>query len=182
LEGRKKGEAEIESMDDIVKLVGILDKAIVMERNAVKFYRRAADYVPSEAGKKILLWLSDFEKGHVKRLEDRRTRLIEESGIPASKFPPTQFETELSETTGSQEIGPEMSEGDIIMVAVANEERGYDYYQRKLSHIPEGPGRDLFETLMKEEKRHINILIDQRKHLEVNRIWGNFDEIVKGFK
>ena len=46
-----------------------------IERNSVNFYRKAAEAFSDESLSELLLNLSEFEKGHVKRYENMRKQI-----------------------------------------------------------------------------------------------------------
>ena len=169
-------------MTELSDLVKLVDKAIGIERNASDYYSRASLLVQSPDGKKTLNWLAEFEKGHEARLIARRTALIEESGGSLDAFPEPGTVTSVSEADQSKEMSSNLSDTEIIMLAIENEDRIKTFYEKKSERLPDGELKDLFLVLMREEDRHIKILIDQRKHLEVNRIWGDLDEIAKKYQ
>jgi len=163
----------------ILEVLKIVDKAISFERNAQRFYKRVSELVESAEGKKTFLWLADFEKSHEARLKSRRSDLVN-SPILAGVTVPVSFEnTSMSEADTTGELDADISDTDIIIMAIRNEERIRSYYERKLSHVEDPELAEIFGHLMKEEARHKKILQDQMQHIEINHRWGNLESIVQ---
>jgi len=165
--------------DRAVELMKVIDKAIAMERNTRSFYLNASGHVDSVEGKKVLRWLADFEKSHESRLKSRREMILADPVLAGIKIESSKISTELSEAGLDPEIEEGLTDTEIVVRAMEFEKKAGDFYSRKASFAPEGPIRDLFLDLHKEEERHLKILEGQHQHLSVKRMWNNLDSIIR---
>ncbi len=163
--------------ESLIKVVRLLDKGIAMEMHARDFYAAAARKTGSPQGRKLFEWLAQFEVGHKARLEGKRKEILSH---PALKGVETKEvgDYDVSEADESVALPSNPTDIDILKIALENERRAYAFYQKKITFSTDALLKEMFNTMAREEERHIKILSDQRKHLEVNRIWGDLQLIL----
>ncbi len=169
------------SLEEITRLIKTIDKAISMERHARSFYEVASERIQSAEGSKILRWLADFEDAHHARLTTKRDEFLQEIHDNESDYPPPEITSGLSETGPDSLVDDSLTETEILMLAIENEKRAQSFYERKSNAAGHGPLKDLLLELMREEERHIKILVDQHRHIEINRVWGSLEEVQKQY-
>ena len=160
---------------DLVKIVKILDKAISMEKNAQAFYRTAADFTKDPEGIKMFQWLSRFEEGHVLKLTNRRKEILAHPRMVGIELPDPEG-SNLSETRDLKEINKMVDDIEVLKIALQNERRAYSFYQKKVTASDDETTRQMFETFVKEEGKHIKILDDQLHSLKMNKIYKDFED------
>jgi rubrerythrin len=168
-------------LDTILHLIRVIDKAIMSERNAVAFYRHAARKVESVEGKKMFEWLAAFEAGHESRLLTGRKDLFADPAMDGYQHFPVEDDHTAAEIHSAL-ISPEISEQQILMIALENEHEAAIFYQTSADTSPNPVIKHTFERMAREEERHIRILSEQIKHLEVERFWmdwASFEESQK---
>jgi rubrerythrin len=173
--------AEEKAHEEIIKMIKVIDKAILMERNARSFYQTAAHKVESSEGKKMFQWLADFEAGHESRLMTRRNELFAHPFMEGVGSFPVGEGQSMSEARPI-ELPMEPSDTDVLMIAIQNENVARSYYQLKGSSAPDDSVKATFEHLAADEEKHIRILSEQLKHLQVERFWldlASFDDVKK---
>jgi rubrerythrin len=169
-----------ESMKDgILELIKIIDKAIMMEHNAQAFYRTAGRNTGSAEGKKMFEWLVNFEANHEAKLQAKRDELLSLPDMKDVEPPPLDEESKLSEASTVSNLPPKPSDVDVLRVAIEGEQRAYAYYNRKFTHAADEHIKTMFQTMAKEEERHIKILSEMRRHLQVEGIWMDLEEADK---
>jgi rubrerythrin len=166
-----------ELRDSILDLVKILDKGIAMEHHAQVFYKNAATKTTSPQGKKTYEWLVDFETNHEEKLRDKRAELLAHPSMKGVKPPPFDQRMFLSEAAAKTTLAPNATDVDVLRIALDNEERAYAFFTRKLKHSQEGHIKKMFETMAAEEEKHIKILTEIRRRLQIEGIWAGYDEI-----
>jgi rubrerythrin len=157
-------------LETILHLIRVIDKAIMSERNAVAFYHHAARKVSSVEGKKMFEWLADFEAAHELRLLTGRKDLFADPAMEGYHHFPVEDDHTAAEIHSSA-ISPEISEQQILMIALENEQEAATYYQASADTSPNPVIKHTFERMAREEERHIRILSEQIKHLEVEQFW-----------
>jgi rubrerythrin len=166
--------------EELQKLIKVVDKAIMMERNARTFYLHAARRVDAVEGKKMFEWLADFEAGHESRLMARRRDLFSHPAMEGVAPYPVQDDS-LSEAK-PVEVSSEPSDTQVLMIAIENEQIAKSYYEANGAHSVDEELKIAFQRMANEEERHIKILSEQLKHLQVDRFWVDlaaFDETKK---
>jgi rubrerythrin len=59
----------------------IFEIAEEIERNAAAFYREASELCPNKKTRKLLLYMSEAENGHLETFQNMREKLSEEGGL-----------------------------------------------------------------------------------------------------
>lgn len=168
-----------EMHEQILELIKILDKGIMMEHNAQAFYRTAASNTGSPQGKKMFEWLVNFEANHEEKLMAKREELLGHPDMKGVKPPPLDEDYKISEASSLSSLPPKPSDVDVLKVAIEGEQRAYAFYTRKFTHAASESVKTMFETMAKEEEKHIKILSEMRRHIQVEGIWMDLEEADK---
>ena len=75
------------------------------------------------------------------------------------------------------ELPPKPSDVDVLKLAIEGERKAYTFYSRKFTHAAQDTVKTMFETMANEEDRHIKILTEMRRHLQIEGIWGDLEAI-----
>lgn len=148
-----------------------------IERNGMKFYRKAADNASDRKIKQMLLEMADMEAGHLRTFEHMRrhlTRLEKAEAVfdpdnEASLYLQTMADSHGSEGRKSQteELTGTESIEEILKIALNAEKDSVIYYFGLRSFVPPKAGRDKVEAIIAEEIEHITML--NRKLVSLER-------------
>ena len=89
---------------------------------------------------------------------------------------------DLSEADLNVNFDPDITDIEILRLAMLNERRIITYYKRKALAPVEESIRELYRELVNEEERHIKIINDQIQSLQTDKIWKNIREIEESGK
>ena len=134
------------NIDDLLK------EAMNAEVKAKEFYLNAAEKAQSQAGKKFFKELADFEQNHYERVK----KIIESrnKGIQLEATEPTQeMPTVKSEVQG--EFEPNKHEvADILTLGIKAEKEAQERYKKIAESIDDPEGKEIFNNLAEDERRH----------------------------
>jgi rubrerythrin len=171
--------------------LGVLRRAMQIERDGYKFYNEAADRAVGERGRNMFRGLAADEEKHLrillveyKALESGQgwvdpTQALEEKfdldpanpDLPGEEYP----ETFPIFTPARQ---PSL-QGDIAALefGMETEELSYDLYKKSAEKQTDPAARQAYELLAKEENRHYEILQSSRDYLVNNQTWWDSEEL-----
>lgn len=148
--------------DDIYAL------AVGIEQNGAKFYFRAAEYAFSPPVRELFKGLAILEQSHERTFTKMREELSEEDQSPSTFDPEGQsgaylkaladgriFDVKsdpLKKLTGKESVN------DIVSMAIGMEKDSIIFYLGMRELVPEGPGQNKIDAIIKEEMRHITVL------------------------
>ncbi len=154
----------------------IFEIAEQIERNGVKFYRKAADNAPDKEIKQMLLEMADMEAGHLGTFEHMRRHLtrrekaetVFDPDNEASLYLQTMAEAHGSEGRKSptEELTGTESIEEILKIALNAEKDSVIYYFGLRSFVPPKAGRDKVAAIIAEEIEHITTLNRKLASLE----------------
>jgi len=154
----------------------IFEIAEQIERNGVKFYRKAADSASDKEIKQMLLEMADMEARHLITFEHMRRHLTgrEKAGTvfdpdnEASLYLQTMVEAHGSEgrKTPTEELTGAESIEEILNIALNAEKDSVIYYFGLRSFVPPKAGRKRVEEIIAEEIEHITTLNQKLASLE----------------
>ncbi|PKK89967.1 MAG: rubrerythrin [Candidatus Wallbacteria bacterium HGW-Wallbacteria-1] len=135
-----------------------------IERNGVKFYRRAAELRTSEKEKNLFMDLADMEQEHESFFASVRANLeSDQYSDYAPDFDPSSYLNAIADgyvfdagveideiLTGSESVA------DILNMAIAREKDSIVFYVGLKELVPQNLGRDNIETIIQEEMNHIS--------------------------
>ncbi|MEN8189214.1 MAG: rhodanese-like domain-containing protein [Thermodesulfobacteriota bacterium] len=139
----------------------VFSMSYAMEESLRQLYLGLVDLVDSEAEKKLLQRLANFEESHKSKL--------------AARFPAA--DTETAEKTDVLESGisrqhimdyfaPHLgSMRDILELGMMLEAQAYDLYSRLARSAEDDQSRELFEYLAVEETQHLAFLSNEMKNI-----------------
>jgi len=146
----------------------IFEIAEQIERNGVKFYRRAADITKGEDLKRTLLELADMEVEHEKVFEDMR-RSISAKERELITFDPENemilylqaiasgHVFDLKKDPAAVLTGKESPEA-IFKMAIEAEKDSIIFYLGIKGFVPAAAGKGKVEDIICEEQKHITLL------------------------
>ena len=146
----------------------IFEMAEQIERNGVKFYRKAAQGISDSQVHQMLLELADMEAEHEKTFTAMREQLSEEARELRAFDPENEMALylqamagghvfDLKKDPGEQLCGTETEE-DILRLAINAEKDSIIFYLGLKDFVPVRAGKDKVEAIIKEEMGHIALL------------------------
>lgn len=171
--------------------LGILCRAMQIERDGYKFYREAAERAVGERGKSVFLGLADDEETHLRLL------LIEYQAVESGQgwIDPTQaLKMDLDLDPANPDLPgeeyPEPSpiftpareqslEGDVAALefAMETEQLSYALYKGAAAEQTDPAAKQAYELLAKEENHHYEVLQNSRDYLVDNQTWWDSEEL-----
>ena len=150
----------------------VLDVAERMERNAVKFYRKAAGACDDPAMGRLFAELARWERQHVRAFADMREHLPEpdwESGRyvldPNDQFPtgsPLPLAFGDSEHP-AKELVDKATKADVLRTAIRKEKDTISYYVSLKEFVLGHDNIQVVKAIVREERRHVKILTQSLK-------------------
>jgi len=139
-----------------------------IERNGMRFYRKAADSASDKNTRQMLLEMAEMEAGHLTTLEHMRRYLTSREKV-ATVFDPdnkaTHYLRTMADAHGSegkksptQELTGSESIEEILKIALNAEKDSVIYYFGLRAFVPPRAGRDKIEAIINEEINHITTL------------------------
>lgn len=145
------------------EVLGVAEK---MERNAARFYRRAAGMYKDLKISKLFSDLAQWEKRHVEVFAEMKKRLSQQAwGIG-------HYGAERSSSSGSQTPVPVFPDGadpakeltgretkaDLLRKAIAKEKESIACYTSLMESVPDKEDVQAVKEILDEEERHVRIL------------------------
>lgn len=146
----------------------IFEMAEQIERNGIKFYRKAAEGVSDKGTRQVLLDLADMEAEHEKTFAEMRKQLSDREREPMVFDPDNEMALylqavadghvfDLKYDLSKQLTGAESVE-DILKLAIGAEKDSIVFYLGLKDFVPVKAGKDKVEAIIKEEMGHIAVL------------------------
>ena len=171
--------------------LGVLRRAMQIERDGYKFYTEAAGRAVNERGKKMFLGLAADEEKHLRLL------LIEYKALEAGQGwidPAQALEQELALDPANPDLpGEEYPEPSPIFtparqpsldndvaaleLAMKVEQLSYDLYKKSAAEQADPAARQAYEFLAREENRHYQIVQSSHDYLVNNQTWWDSEEL-----
>ena len=171
--------------------LGILRRAMQIEREGYKFYNKVAERAIGERGRNMFRGLAADEEKHLRIL------LVEYRALESGKGwidPAQALEQDLVLDPANPDLPgeeyPEPSpifaparepslEGDIAALefGMETEQLSYDLYKKSAGEQADPTARRAYELLAKEENRHYDILQSSRDYLVDNGTWWDSEEL-----
>jgi rubrerythrin len=134
------------NIDDLLK------EAMNAELKAKEFYLNAAEKAQSQAGKKFFKELADFEQNHyerVKKIIESRNKSIQlETTEPTQEMPTVKSEVQGEFEPNKQEVA------DILTLGIKAEKEAQERYKKIAEGIDDPEGKEIFNNLAEDERRH----------------------------
>ena len=146
----------------------IFEMAEQIERNGVKFYRKAAEGTPDQDIRQTLLELADMEAEHEETFANMRKQISYKERELITFDPENEMALylqamasghvfDLKKDPSQQLTGKETVE-DILKMAIEAEKDSIVFYLGLKDFVPIKAGRDKVEEIIKEEQSHITLL------------------------
>jgi rubrerythrin len=152
----------------------VFEMAEQIERNGAKFYRAAADKLPSV--KQVLLDLAAMEDEHEKTFAEMRAQLSGREQEPLVFDPNDEAQMYLRvaadghvfdiKTEPTEKLKGMEAPEDILKVAIDVEKDSIAFYAGLKEWVPPRAGRDKVEGIIREEFSHIAILSEKLSALK----------------
>lgn len=146
----------------------VFEIAEKIERNGVKFYRRAAELFDDSRTHNMFLQLADWETTHEQVFADMRNELSRQSPELRTFEPENDVVLDAQAMAGlavfgikpdpSDELTGEESITDVLKSAIEKEKDSIIFYTGLEAFIPARAGKDKIDDIIREEMRHICIL------------------------
>ena len=143
----------------------IFEMAEQIERNGVKFYRKAAGLISDKNAGKILLSLADMEVEHEKIFTEMREKLTPQQRELMIFDPNNEVALYLQAMADGhvfnlkKDLAEQLTGGetvrDILKMAIAAEKDSIVFYLGLKNFVPVKAGKDKIEDIIKEEMNHI---------------------------
>ena len=154
----------------------IFEIAEQMERNGMKFYRKAADRASDKQTKQMLLEMAGMEAEHLKTFEHMRRYLTNKEKAETVFDPDNEDSLYLATKAYShgsegrksptEELTGTESIAEILKIALNAEKDSVIYYFGLRSFVPPKAGRDKVDAIIAEEVEHITMLNQKLASLE----------------
>jgi len=151
----------------------ILEMAVQIERNGIKFYKKAAGILSDEKTKKFLLELADMEVEHEKTFTEMKNQLTEREKEPDVYDPDDQGALYLQATADGHVFNPKADIDEqltgqktleqIFNRAIQAEKDSIVFYLGLKEFVQQRAGKENVEKVIKEEQSHIVILNNHLK-------------------
>lgn len=155
----------------------ILDMAIRIEENGVKYYNDAAKAAKSKDLKDLFKALADEEGSHIRAFNELKSLLHGDEFAEAGPYPygdeASLYLSAIADTevfTGTEkgkgkELASQVHDGvDVLRVAIDMEKDSLLFYY-ELARMIRDKDRPVVENLIEQEKSHVRKLTDAMKRL-----------------
>ncbi len=170
--------------------LGVLRRAMQIERDGYKFYTEAAERAAGERGKQMFLGLAADEEKHLHLLLIEYKALESGQGwIDPTKALDQELDLDPANPDLPGEEYPEDTfifspkreasiEGDIAALefGLETEKLSYDLYTESAKETSDPAAKQAYEFLAREENRHYEILQNSRDYLVDNQTWWDDEQ------
>ena len=171
--------------------LGVLRRAMQIERDGYKFYNEAAERAVGERGRNMFLGLAADEEKHLRILLVEYEALESGQGwIDPTEALEKEFKLDPANPDLPGEEYPEPSpiftparepslEGDIAALefGMETEQLSYDLYKKSAEKQTDHAAQQAYELLAKEENRHYEILQSSHDYLMDNQTWWDSEQL-----
>lgn len=144
----------------------VLEIAEWMERNAAKFYRRAAGTCDDARTCKLFAELAQWEKRHVQIFAEMKDALSERTW-ELGRFEPGRVEPPRPQKAPavfgdrddpSHELPADATKADVLRMAIRKEQDSIAYYRCLTEFVLGETNVDVIKDIIREEQKHVRIL------------------------
>jgi rubrerythrin len=158
-----------------------IEIAIKMEKDAIDFYREAAEKTTHPVGKKMFLSITEDEKRHLQML----SQIFKEVGVKIDEVSPMKnMKTVFAAMKDSmmQKITATKDELEAFKIAMQMEKEGIEFYRKTEAEVQKEKEKALFARLIKEEEQHYAIFSNTYNFMIDTGNWFMWEEhgIVEG--
>ncbi|MCX5781197.1 MAG: ferritin family protein [Elusimicrobia bacterium] len=177
---RKKIKAEKQKKESR-KMLNPLEFALSMEVKSVDMYLRLAIETKNPLGKKLFYSLAGEEIEHAKKVDELFNNIDQNNGYKgiAGSRPLPSVESEmkgffLKSRAKHLEKGNENISG--YKIAIKLEKESYSLYAKLYESSQTGSEREFYKNLMKEEKTHLEAVVNVYSYLTRTDDWFQEEE------
>jgi len=139
-----------------------LMRGMEIEKETFDFYTRAEQKTFNPEGKRVFRWLARSEEAHYLKL----TELYKALG-QGGRWVYYGGSTITLEPQGEDAgVGFETGDLEALRLAMDVEKKGIAYFEELLTHTSDPEGRNMVETLRREEEEHLRIISEKLRLLE----------------
>jgi rubrerythrin len=158
-----------------------IEIAIKMEKDAIDFYKEAAEKTTHPVGKKMFLSITEDEKRHLQML----SQIFKEVGVKIDEVSPMKnMKTVFASMKDSmmQKIAATRDELEAFKIAMQMEKEGIEFYRKTEAGVQKEKEKALFARLIKEEEQHYAIFSNTYNFMIDTGNWFMWEEhgIVEG--
>ncbi len=152
----------------------VMETAIQMEKDGIKYYSSAAEKIDNDPARKMFNFLIEDEKRHIEKWKAvSREEDIKDSGEKKSEELQRKIKTIFSSIPADikEKIKASSREAQVLSGAIEMEEKGIKYYTEKASEL-EGRAAELCRLIAREEKTHRDLLRNTLEYIQNNWHWN----------
>ncbi len=141
--------------------------AIATERSGLEFYSRAAAITRDARGRRVFEKLSEAERSHLARLEERYRELLQQD--PQLESRPTFLFFKGAANglfaAGSERLANGIDARRALMIAIHCERGSHRFFKRYGGQFEDSRGKKIFLAFADEERAHLELLIREYRAL-----------------
>lgn len=155
----------------------VLEFAEQMERNAARFYRKAAGLCEDRILVKLFVDLARWERQHARAFADMRNQLTESNREPARyaiDIDESPAQSPLPLTFGDDEfpsgrLVDGATKAEVLRAAIRREKDSIAYYTGLREFVLGHHNIQVIKAIIREERRHVRILVQSLEHVPGRR-------------
>jgi rubrerythrin len=151
----------------------VLEIALRIEANAVRFYQAAEKIMDNPAAASLLGQLAQWEQGHLRLVSDLKERLSRQVRDKAAYEARHVQNSDAQLMAGLAVFGiqsdpwPELSgtetSHDVFSLALKKERESVTFYNGLKDFVPRPADRQVIDRILQEENLHVKVLTDALK-------------------
>ena len=171
--------------------LGVLRRAMQIERNGYRFYIDVAERAVSERGKEVFRGLAADETNHLhlllveyEALESGKGWLDLDEALeqeldfdPANPDLPGEEYPEPTPIFAAARVPSLDNDLAALEFAMETEQMSYDLYKTSAEEQPDQAAKEVYEMLAREENKHYVLLQNSRDYLLNNQTWWDTEEL-----
>jgi Fur family transcriptional regulator, ferric uptake regulator len=141
--------------------------ALATERSGRDFYARAAQITRDARARSVFLKLSESEKDHLARLENRYAELLAQDPELESRPTFLFFKGAANGlfSAAAEDLIKVQSDKDALMMGIKCERGSHRFFKKYGERFEDSEGKQIFLEFAEEEKEHLDLLINEYKLL-----------------
>lgn len=158
------------------KTLEVLKIALQMEIDGKTYYLKTSQESSNELGKELLQALAAEEDIHRRKFEEIYKAIERQKGWPAIDFQPDggkKLRNVFTRVVGKigANIKPLSTEFDAIEIAMAMENKTFDFYKDQKQKATYDAERNYYRSLTVQERHHYLVLLDYYEYLKDPAAW-----------
>ncbi len=155
------------------KVKQVMETAIQMEKDGIKYYSDAAKNTESKLAEKMFKFLIEDEKRHIEKLKQvAKEESIDNVGKTESVKTAEKIKTIFSSAgSADKKTTASSDEAEVLSHAIGMEEKGISYYTEQSIEL-EGKAAELCRLIAEEEKIHRDLLQNTLHYIRSNWQWN----------